>query len=779
MQTRRLLPAAGRALVLATALLAAACVDGDPSGVSAPASLSFLPSFRSAAALASQDISRIDVAVVTGSGSVLAERTFQVSPQAAQWDLDVDVDLRDVGDDEVFVTVELVSLTGGAPVVEWSGRIGPFRLRPGASAPQMVPVYPGPLENLDVTGVTVEAPARSELLEGETLQLQAQLAGAVDGARAVWSSLDPAVATVDRDGLVTTHLPGNARIVAQAGPHSAEVSLQVLAKLARVVLAPSTLEVEAIGAVGQFSAQAQDPRGGAIASGVSYSWQITNTSIAVHEGDGRFRAVSKGTSSVTVTASSTSSSVSQPPVSATGSLVVRQGVATISVSPTTLSFDRLGASAGVSATARDANGNVVSDAVFEWRSSDGAVASVSSSGVVAALGNGTANVTAHADNATGTVVVTVQQRVSTVTVTPPAASAEVGESVQFEATAVDPGGAPISGRSFSWSSSNEAVATVDASGLASAVANGSAAIQASLEDVSGSATLTVGGSAVEPGDYIAYQGGGTIRVMKSDGTEVRNTGQAGFHPTWSPDGSALAFSPQGQGGISLISPFAAPAGGQSAATTVLGDAGVQYLAPDWSPDGSRLAAHRDYASETSIALLNASSGAESRASTSFPFFDPDWHPDGVHLVVSYEGFFVYIMHPGDSDHGFISSPPGGYQDRFPEFSPDGSRIAFLRIAPGGSSAHVMVIQTDLFTGTNERVVAVDPYPSDFAGGIAWSPDGQWIAYACGSTVGDICKVRPDGTGHTNLTNSPTTGEYDPAWIAISAAPPGGAAGGAR
>ncbi|HEY0016496.1 MAG TPA: Ig-like domain-containing protein [Longimicrobium sp.] len=78
-----------------------------------------------------------------------------------------------------------------------------------------------------------------------------------------------------------------------------------------------------------------------------------------------------------------------------------------------------------------------------------------------------------------------------VIVTPDSASIPVGGTQQFTATVLDLHGNPIPGATPTWSSSAPAVATVDASGLATGVSPGQATITATYQAASGSATLTV------------------------------------------------------------------------------------------------------------------------------------------------------------------------------------------------------------------------------------------------------------------------------------------------
>ena len=82
--------------------------------------------------------------------------------------------------------------------------------------------------------------------------------------------------------------------------------------------------------------------------------------------------------------------------------------------------------------------------------------------------------------------------VTTVQVTPATETLNaLGLTSQFTATAANASGAAISGKTFAWTSSSSTVATVNASGLATAVDNGTATITATVDGIAGAATLVV------------------------------------------------------------------------------------------------------------------------------------------------------------------------------------------------------------------------------------------------------------------------------------------------
>jgi DNA/RNA endonuclease G (NUC1) len=82
--------------------------------------------------------------------------------------------------------------------------------------------------------------------------------------------------------------------------------------------------------------------------------------------------------------------------------------------------------------------------------------------------------------------------VASVTVAPANAAINVGSSVNFSASAIDAGGLPVPGVVYAWTSSNPAIATVNAGGAATGVAEGDVTITATAANgVAGSAALRV------------------------------------------------------------------------------------------------------------------------------------------------------------------------------------------------------------------------------------------------------------------------------------------------
>ena len=80
---------------------------------------------------------------------------------------------------------------------------------------------------------------------------------------------------------------------------------------------------------------------------------------------------------------------------------------TVTVSPATRELTVLGATVQLSAEVRDQNDRVMAGATVTWTTSANSVATVDASGLVRAVGNGTATITASAGSASGSAAVTV------------------------------------------------------------------------------------------------------------------------------------------------------------------------------------------------------------------------------------------------------------------------------------------------------------------------------------------------------------------------------------
>ena len=164
---------------------------------------------------------------------------------------------------------------------------------------------------------------------------------------------------------------------------------------------------------------------------------------------------------------------------------------TVVVSPATADLTAIGATVQLQAEVRDQNGQLMAGTAVTWASNSTAVASVDASGLVSAIGDGTATVTATAGSASGTATVTVAQEVSAVTLSPAADTLVHGDTLRLSAEALDANGHPVATAAFTWTSSDTSVIVVDASGLVTGTGAGGAVVTASSSGASASAELVV------------------------------------------------------------------------------------------------------------------------------------------------------------------------------------------------------------------------------------------------------------------------------------------------
>src|SRR5581483_5724824 len=134
----------------------------------------------------------------------------------------------------------------------------------------------------------------------------------------------------------------------------------------------------------------------------------------------------------------------------------------------------------------------IDDRTATWSSSDATVATVAANGVVKALKIGTATITATAEGRAGSAAVTVVSPIDHVTISPSTLTmASLHETQSVKGTIVPRTGASVAGIPLGYSSSNTAVASVDANGVVTANSNGSATITATAETFTATASVTV------------------------------------------------------------------------------------------------------------------------------------------------------------------------------------------------------------------------------------------------------------------------------------------------
>lgn len=415
------------------------------------------------------------------------------------------------------------------------------------------------------------SPTTGNLLQGEALQLTAAITDTrglpMAGKTATWTSSNPTVATVGNTGLVRAVTPGTTTITATSDGVSGTATISVaLVPVANVTLAPSPAAVFT-GRTLQLAVALEDAKGNPLSTaGRTITWTSSAPSIATVSNTGVVTGTTAGSATVTASVSGVNGTV---PVNVTD-----VPVASVAVSPTTTQLT-VGGSAQLTATARDASGNVITGRPVTWSSSDASIATVSNTGLASALAAGTAQLTATIGGAHGSATLTViVVPVASVTVAPATSTIAVGATVQLSATAQDAGGNTLAGRLATWASSNTSVATVDANGLVTAVSSGSASVTVTIEGKSATSAITVtavpvASVAVTPATATVTEGATTTLTATSK--DAQGNTLSGRAVTWTTSDAAIAtVSPTGvvtgvAAGTATITATDASGGGGSGA----------------------------------------------------------------------------------------------------------------------------------------------------------------------------------------------------------------------
>lgn len=382
----------------------------------------------------------------------------------------------------------------------------------GKSGRSIITVSPTPVAEV------VVSPTPTTVAVGAQRQLSATTLSSTDsvltGRVVTWASNNTAVARVDASGVVTGLAAGSAVITATSETSIGSAAVDVTSPVVGAVTTLAVTGTSETTATLRFT-EVDDGTGAPALYAVRFATPTITWGTATAVTAGTCQTPMSGTSigavrSCTVQGLSAgtayqfqvvafrgtfgTTAVYGPLSNVASGTTALTPVATVTLSPATASA-AVGATATFSATLRDAAGNVLTGRSISWTSSNSAVATVSASGLATGVATGTASIRATSGGVTGIATLTVTAPttapVASVTVSPATASLPAGAGTQLSAVLRDAGGAVLSGRTVTWSSTNSAVATVNASGFVTAVAGGSATVRATSEGVTGSASITV------------------------------------------------------------------------------------------------------------------------------------------------------------------------------------------------------------------------------------------------------------------------------------------------
>lgn len=312
------------------------------------------------------------------------------------------------------------------------------------------------------------SPGTASVCVGGTQQMTVNFSPAnVSDKRVEWSSSDTKVATVSSTGLVTTKSVGTVTISAKTirGGKKAEATIKVLPiDVTGIKIVSDKTEIK-IGETVQLKAEIEPLN----ATNKKVKWTSSDDDIASVDDNGLVTAKAVGQATITVTSEDNKSKQDFVVI-----IVPEVAVTDVVVNPLECS---LKPDEKVELTATVYPENATNKNVT-WSSSDKNIAVVSQSGVVTAVREGKAEITATTEDGNKQAVckVTVEFPVTGITLSKTEETMPAGKSFSLSAT-VEPENA--TNKNVVWSSSDETVATVDDNGLVTTVKDGVTDIKAS------------------------------------------------------------------------------------------------------------------------------------------------------------------------------------------------------------------------------------------------------------------------------------------------------------
>jgi Tol biopolymer transport system component len=198
-------------------------------------------------------------------------------------------------------------------------------------------------------------------------------------------------------------------------------------------------------------------------------------------------------------------------------------------------------------------------------------------------------------------------------------------------------------------------------------------------------------------------------------------------PAFSPDGNQVAFAFGAEKDKCGIYTVMVDGDKPLRLTNGPGDA-----FPTWSPDGRRVAFYRLSEHGTAIYTVPALGGMEQRLHTGFsgPWaFGLDWSPDGKVLAFSESQedknrAWITLLSLADSAIRPLTSPSNQEYDSAPTFSPDGSKVVFIRGVVAGVVSDLYVVSA---SGGTPKQLTFDK--TWIFGSPTWTPDGRDVVFS--------------------------------------------------
>jgi TolB protein len=259
----------------------------------------------------------------------------------------------------------------------------------------------------------------------------------------------------------------------------------------------------------------------------------------------------------------------------------------------------------------------------------------------------------------------------------------------------------------------------------------------------------------EPPDFHLFSvdtdGSGAVDLTPPGYTDIRSF-------AWSPDGRRIAFSAVADGEHDPDL-FVMSSGGGSVSRLTQDD--FSDWQPTWSPDGRWIAFVRS-GSVSEIFRIRADGSGQrpvTRWHTHGSCEAPAWSPRGTLIACECRAGVLHkidLVRPSGRLVRILLRRRKGVE-AYPDWSPDGRRIAFSR-GTGWPSYRPLGIWTITPRGRGlRRVLAHGSEP-------AFAPDGRWLAFVWFRDENEeLYKAHADGSGTVQLTSTNGISEFAPSW----------------
>lgn len=352
----------------------------------------------------------------------------------------------------------------------------------GVSASTLLRVLSPPVGRVLIT------PDVIELIAGETITLEATVfnvwGAELADVEILWSSSAPEIAAIDEGGAAHALVAGGATIIAEAEGVRGSASVTVHAvPIEGVIPEQEELELHA-GRERQLHAAAVDAKGSPIPD-VEVYWSSDDPQIATVDSDGILRAWRPGEITITAHAGTRKAEIQVR--------VLPMTVLRIELQPTE-ALVLVGEELSLSAIVIGVDEEPLFGRTINWISSDESLATVDSRGFVQTLAPGLVTITAAVGDVMASSTLTLYvppPLIGSISFPPMTNILLKGDSLVLEPIVLDIDDVPIKAEGLVWSSSDDAIATVDEDGVVAGVGQGNTTIKVSFDGIAATTAVFV------------------------------------------------------------------------------------------------------------------------------------------------------------------------------------------------------------------------------------------------------------------------------------------------